>query len=133
MGVPLRLPPYFTSRHTMSADAANNNNVGTRMIHEDELTRVWEMRLKPGESAPPHTHRLSYTFYIMEGSTIAVTDPNIDEIIFDFKANAGDVMSFKAEGDKLIPLSANMAPIPATHGAKNIGTTYFVEILVERK
>ena len=106
--------------------------VGTRMLHEDALTRVWEMRLKPGEAAPLHTHELSYPFYILEGSTIAVTGED-GETLLEFTASKGDVMSFQVDGDKLVPLSSNMGPIPATHGAKNIGETDFVEVLVERK
>lgn len=39
---------------------ANNGNVGTRLLQQNERTRVWEIRLGPGERVHAHRHVLDY-------------------------------------------------------------------------
>jgi hypothetical protein len=39
---------------------AFNGNVGTRLLQENERTRIWEIRLQPGERVHAHRHVLDY-------------------------------------------------------------------------
>ncbi|MFF9915656.1 hypothetical protein [Streptomyces sp. NPDC013457] len=41
-------------------DNAFNGQVGGRLLLEDDRTRVWEIRLAPGERVSPHRHVLDY-------------------------------------------------------------------------
>ena len=34
--------------------------VGTRLLFENEVVRVWEMKLAPGDASPVHRHRCDY-------------------------------------------------------------------------
>lgn len=47
--------------------AANvrNYQVGSRLLSETELLKVWEIRLKPGERLPAHKHVLDYFWTVM--------------------------------------------------------------------
>jgi hypothetical protein len=36
--------------------ASESTKVGTKLLFENDRVRVWEMRLKPGESSERHTH-----------------------------------------------------------------------------
>lgn len=42
------------------ARAATNGRVGSDLVSETEETRVWLIRLEPGERLPLHTHVLNY-------------------------------------------------------------------------
>jgi hypothetical protein len=42
------------------ASAASNAEVGTRLTFENELVRVWEVRIEPGERCPFHAHTVAY-------------------------------------------------------------------------
>jgi hypothetical protein len=48
------------------AEAPTNYEVATKLVFENELIRVWEMRLEPGERVPFHCHRTPY-FWICHG------------------------------------------------------------------
>jgi hypothetical protein len=41
-------------------DEAASTSVGTELLFENDIVRVWEMRLDPGESSPVHRHRCDY-------------------------------------------------------------------------
>ena len=47
--------------------AANNHDVGTRLWFENDRIRVWEVRLKPGERCPFHTHTRRYFWTVVDG------------------------------------------------------------------
>ena len=71
------------------ARAAENFAVGTRLLHEDGLIRVWDLTLAPGERLPFHRHRTTYFYrchaggptraYFPDG-TGAVYDSVVDEV-----------------------------------------------------
>ena len=44
-----------------------NPRVGTRLLLEDERTRVWEIRLAPGERLAFHRHVLDYFWTCVSG------------------------------------------------------------------
>jgi beta-alanine degradation protein BauB len=106
-------------------------DIATKLVHEDDSVRVWELFLEPGEAIERHTHELDYLFYVFEGSTIQVFDA-AGEPAAVLEPKAGDVLAFKAVGDHLVPVGGG-DPIPATHSAVNVGKQRYREILVETK
>jgi hypothetical protein len=40
--------------------ANTNGRVGTRLLSQSEVARIWEIRLKPGHRLPFHRHVLNY-------------------------------------------------------------------------
>ncbi len=51
------------------------NQVGTRLMFENERVRVWDFALAPGESLERHIHRLDYFFVVISGGTLRISDP----------------------------------------------------------
>jgi hypothetical protein len=50
--------------------AAENFEVGSRLLYENERVRVWDITLAPGERLPFHCHRTSY-FYRCESAGVS--------------------------------------------------------------
>ena len=45
-------------------------DVATKLLFENELVRVWQMRLKPGEASAMHRHELPYLMCVVAGTAI---------------------------------------------------------------
>jgi quercetin dioxygenase-like cupin family protein len=54
----------------MSAQASEQ--VGTKLLFENDRVRVWEMRLKPGESSARHVHHNDYLFVTLSPATLTL-------------------------------------------------------------
>jgi beta-alanine degradation protein BauB len=72
----------------------SDERVGTRLLFENQVVRVWEMRLAPGDASPAHRHRCDYV--------IAYANALNAEIVLDDEAttasyNAGHVAYFAVE------------------------------------
>src|SRR5262245_37344172 len=50
--------------------------VGTRLMFENERVRVWDLALEPGESFAEHIHRLDYFYIVESGGLIRFADPD---------------------------------------------------------
>lgn len=50
--------------------------VGTRLLFENERVRVWDLALAPGESLEKHIHRRDYFFIVASGGLIRFADPD---------------------------------------------------------
>ncbi len=50
--------------------------VGTRLMFENERVRVWDLALAPGESLEKHIHRHDYFFVVGSGGLIRFADPD---------------------------------------------------------
>ncbi len=50
--------------------------VGTRLLFENERVRVWDLALAPGESLEKHIHRQDYFFVVESGGLIRFADPD---------------------------------------------------------
>lgn len=50
--------------------------VGTRVMFENERVRVWDLALAPGESLEKHIHRNDYFFVVVSGGLIRFADPD---------------------------------------------------------
>ena len=103
--------------------------VATIRLYENDKVIVWEMVLEPGESTGFHTHRHTYFFHAIECSTMEVTNKD-ERVVATHNLASDSVKYFDLEGDELV---GEETRIPATHAARNIGTTRYREILVELK
>ena len=105
------------------------SEIASKKIFENDKIAVWELVLEPGESTGIHTHPHDYMFYVIEGSTSEITDKN-GNFLSKLEMTAGDTMFIRLEGQELV---AGNLRLPATHSARNVGTTRYREILVETK
>lgn len=97
-------------------------DVGTRLVHENERVRIWEMVLAPGERSPVHEHRLDYILVFLEGDGIGVI-PEPD--------TAGE---FTEPTDYAPPIGkAIYVRAGGVETAVNTGTQTYREILIELK
>ena len=98
-------------------------DIGTKLLFEDDRVRIWEMALAPGEQTAPHRHDLDYYIVMVEGDGIAgvphvqSTGPSAEYIAVT-DISPGDVYPMKRGGVEL---------------ARNIGTRFYREIIVELK
>jgi beta-alanine degradation protein BauB len=58
------------------AQADANFTVGSRLLHEDGLVRVWDITLEPGDRLPFHRHRNTYLYRCHSGSATRVRFPD---------------------------------------------------------
>jgi quercetin dioxygenase-like cupin family protein len=100
----------------MTQDDRPLGNVATRLLFENDLVRVWEMHLAPGERSDRHRHDLPYVLCIVEGERI---DAEIE--------GAGRVEI------PVQPGSVFFVPPGATETAINASGRLFREILIELK
>uniref|UniRef100_A0A7S4QK43 Cupin 2 conserved barrel domain-containing protein n=1 Tax=Ditylum brightwellii TaxID=49249 RepID=A0A7S4QK43_9STRA len=106
--------------------------VGSDVLYEDEYVRVWNFTLAPGESTSMHRHDYDYHFVAIHPTQLEVYGENGSRL-FDFRAEG--VLGFKINGQYLEPIGGLELPwpVPRIHSAKNIGDSYYYEILFETK
>jgi quercetin dioxygenase-like cupin family protein len=91
-------------------------DVANRLLFENELVRVWEMNLAPGERSDRHRHELPYLLCVLAGSRV---DAEVE-----------------GRGRVEIPVqpgSVFFVPPGATETAINGSQDHFREILIELK
>ena len=106
--------------------------VGTKKVFENEHVTVWHLDLAPGEHGAEHTHALDYVVRVLNGSTLQIYGAGamlLDTVTLE----SGGAVSFRVAGDSIIADRPGYPTVPATHSAKNIGTTTFREVLIEFK
>jgi hypothetical protein len=54
----------------------STEQVGTRLLFENDRVRVWELSLEPGDSLEKHVHRLDYVILVESGGLLLSTDPD---------------------------------------------------------
>lgn len=59
------------------------DEVGTRLLFENEAIRVWDLSLAPGESLPKHVHRLPFCFIVTKGGHLQHAEPGKPETARD--------------------------------------------------
>ena len=100
----------------MSASTEPLGNVANKLLFENELVRVWEMNLAPGERSDRHRHELPYLLCVLAGSRV---DAEVE-----------------GRGRVEIPVqpgSGFFVPPGATETAINASGDHFREILIELK
>ena len=101
---------------------AVGDQVGTRLLHEDDRIRVWELALEPGEETAPHEHGLDHVIVVLEGDRIAgVPQPQ----------STGRSATY-IEAD-VKPGSWYVQKRGGIEAARNVGATRYREILIELK
>jgi len=100
----------------MAKPAQPLGDVANRLLFENELVRVWEMNLAPGERSDRHRHDLPYLLCVLDGSRV---DAEVE-----------------GRGRVEIPVqpgSVFFVPPGATETALNGSRDHFREILIELK
>lgn len=59
--------------------------VGTRLLFENDRVRVWDLALAPGEALEKHIHRLDYTYIVATPGLIRFVDPDNSEDYEDYQ------------------------------------------------
>ena len=67
------------------------NEVGTKVLFENERVRVWDLALAPGESLAKHIHRTDYFFIVESGGLIRFADPDNPADFHDVQFNDDQV------------------------------------------
>jgi quercetin dioxygenase-like cupin family protein len=88
---------------------------GTSLLFENELTRVWEVVLEPGEALAMHRHEWPYVVITIEGATCEITLPDGSTTHVTIKPGDWEVKP------------------PEIHALKNVGQTRFRNRFVELK
>lgn len=100
----------------MTQDDRPLGNVANKLLFENELVRVWEMRLAPGERSDRHRHDLPYLLCIVEGSRVDAEIEGTGRIEIPVQ-----------------PGSVFCVPPGSTETAVNATAQIFCEILIELK
>ncbi len=106
--------------------------VGTKKVFENERVNVWHLDLEPGEHGARHTHELDYVVRVLAGSTLEVFGPD-GTLIDTVELESGGAVSFRMDGDYIVADRPGYPKVPATHSARNVGSTTFREVLIEFK
>jgi hypothetical protein len=69
-----------------------SEEVGTRLMFENEHVRVWDLALAPGESLEKHIHHRNYFFIVESGGLIRFADPDNPEDAHDIQFIDDDVV-----------------------------------------
>ena len=100
----------------MTRDDRPLGDVANKLLFENELVRVWEMNLAPGESSDRHRHDLPYLLCVLEGSRV------------DAEVEGHGRLELPVQ-----PGSVFFVPPGATETAINPTRERFREILIELK
>lgn len=94
-------------------------DIGTELLFENDVIRVWSMTLEPGQSMPYHIHRLDYVYVYVTPSRIAFMEhPGQVKETRDYKDG---YVNYVSVGDGI------------THQIRNDGDITHRQILVEFK
>jgi beta-alanine degradation protein BauB len=100
----------------MSRDDRPLGDVANKLLFENDLVRVWEMNLAPGERSDRHRHDLPYLLCVLEGSRV------------DAEVEGHGRVELPVQ-----PGSVFFVPPGATETAINASADNFREILIELK
>lgn len=78
----------------------SSENVGTKMIFEDDHIRLWELVVEPFGTVDEHIHRLNYAYFVTSGGLLRFEDGENPEKYHDsdFKDNQVSYVSIPEEG-----------------------------------
>ncbi|GLF92915.1 cupin domain-containing protein [Streptomyces yaizuensis] len=88
--------------------------VGTKLVHQDENVRIWTLELAPGEETTIHQHPCDYVYVVVAGGQTETV--NIDSTIHPGDDRTGDSVYHQAGPPHLL---------------RNVGTTHYSNIIVE--
>jgi mannose-6-phosphate isomerase-like protein (cupin superfamily) len=97
-------------------------DVATRVLHENNRVRVWELVLEPGERSARHRHELDYLLVFLAGDRIAV------------EVDAASAGPYKDDLEFDVPIGhCVFVERGGVETAVNVGATPYREILIELK
>ena len=64
--------------------AADNHEVGTRVLLENERVRIWDLDLAPGERVPFHCHATPYFFVCVDAGRAVSRFPDGNAMTMDY-------------------------------------------------
>jgi beta-alanine degradation protein BauB len=97
-------------------------DVATKLLHEDDRVKIWEMALEPGQETAPHRHELEYIIVVIEGDRIAGV-PHVESTGFSAEYIEAEVQ----------PGSWYRMPRGGVELARNVGSKPYRELLIELK
>ena len=95
------------------------NDVGTKLLFENDRVRVWDFRLAPGEQMPLHRHTTDFLY-------VVIGDGELQTLFPDGTADPPRTMH---DGDVRFREVAD----ESVHAAKNVGSMPWRNIVVELK
>jgi mannose-6-phosphate isomerase-like protein (cupin superfamily) len=96
-------------------------NVGTRLLFENERVRVWDLALQPGESLEKHIHRNDFLFIVVEGGSLRHVDPE----------NPGNDQAVRYEDAQVVFIEAGDGTIH--NKLENVGENPYRNFVIEIK
>ena len=97
-------------------------DVATKLLHEDDQVKIWEMALAPGEETAPHKHEHDYILVIIEGDRIAGV-PHVDS-----QGPSAQYIEAEVEPGAWFKLEKGGIEL-----ARNIGSKFYRELVIELK
>jgi hypothetical protein len=96
-------------------------NVGTRLMFENERVRVWDLALAPGEALDTHIHREDFLIVIINGGTLCHVDP----------ANPANDQSVQFHDDQVVFIKAGDDTVH--NRLVNVGDKPYRNLVIELK
>ncbi len=103
----------------MAEQTTVSDNIGTRLLFENDRVRVWDLQLAPGESSGLHRHNVDYLYIVIGGGSLQGVDANGSRRPPQARSD-GEVVFRNIEGEDV-------------HGAINVGSDPWRNIIVELK
>ena len=103
----------MTGKETASAD------IGTELLFENDRVRVWDLRLKPGESTGFHRHDNDYLYVVIGGGKLKAVHADGSDW-YEVEMEDGEVRFREVESEDV-------------HDAQNVGDSEWRNIIVEFK
>ena len=101
-----------------SKNSDANGHVGTRLLLESPVARIWVIELKPGERLPFHRHVLNYFWSVLTSGTACSRTPDgVTRHVSYYPIDTKHLTFRKGEG--------------MTHDLENVGDTDLVFVTVE--
>ena len=97
------------------------DQVGTRMLFENDRIRVWDLALDPGESLATHMHRDDFVFIVVQGGSLVHADPN----------NPADRQAVTYVDDQVVFIEAREGVVHQR--LTNVGTQPYRNFVIELK
>lgn len=98
--------------------APDNHELGTSLWFENERTRVWEVRLEPGERGPFHAHTTNYFWTVVDGGKGLQRRSDGSYAVREYQV--GDTLYLE-----------NSPETPMIHDLENVGATLLRFVTVE--
>ena len=98
-----------------------SENVGTRLMFENERVRVWDLALEPGESLATHIHRDDFLFVVLDGGDLKHVDPD----------NPENDRAVSYERDQVVFIEAGEGQVH--NRLENVGKAPYRNLVIELK